>query len=624
MEEDFRVGDWLVQPRRDCIQRDEEVVHLKPKAMAVLVCLAAAGGRVVTRDELFEEVWPDAVVSDATLTQCVVELRHAFRDAARDPQVIETVPRKGFRLIPRVVAVVTSPPGKPAMPSRKWHSALIGALLLLALAVFGYWHYGRESAAPAPVADAKSLAVLPFADLSEDRSQGWFAEGLAEELRTSLIRLRGLQVAGGISSARFGSDPDDLRAAADMLGVQYLLLGSVRRESQKIRVTARLVDAESGFHLWSETFVRPQSDVFDVQAEISESVAVALSITLGVGDLGTMPGGTSSFEAYEMTLKAWDLYGKFTPESMMEAIALLQRAVELDPDYAAAWIAMATFYGLTPIALDEPSTVDWLALTEEALDRARTLAPDLPALLARTVDLHEARGEWADVESEMQRASEADLALLPQVHFSYGIFLAKMGRVREALAHLLLASKLEPLVPAYGSKLGHMYVLNGRIGDALSEHERVWKLDSGNRVFQSADGLIAALEDGDPDTIARWLTRVTAHTGGRLGEFFDAMSQRLDEPAAGARWLRKAYSNEEYEDYWIAIFAAHFGDPELALAALLRSPDAYAIWVPLMAEVRSRPGFKDLVRELGLPEYWREFAWADFCRPVGEDDFTCE
>ncbi|HSM69140.1 MAG TPA: winged helix-turn-helix domain-containing protein, partial [Xanthomonadales bacterium] len=305
MGDDFRVGDWLVQPQGDCIECGEETVHLKPKAMAVLVCLARAGGGVVTRDELFENVWPGAVVSDATLTQCVVELRHAFGDSARDPAVIETVPRKGFRLIPPVVPVAPGCAGEtghggsgigdagaavPGTPARKWPLTLIAAVLLTALTVTGYWAYDRKLVTPAPADEVKSLAVLPFADLSEDQSLGWFANGLAEELRTGLTRLQGLQVAGGVSSSLFSSGGDDPQAVAEALGVHYLLMGSVRQESQRLRVTARVVDGATGFHLWSETFDRPQSDIFDVQAEISESLAIALSIELGVGVLGTVPG----------------------------------------------------------------------------------------------------------------------------------------------------------------------------------------------------------------------------------------------------------------------------------------------------------------------------------------------
>jgi len=387
-----------------------------------------------------------------------------------------------------------------------------------------------------------------------------------------------------------------------------------------------LVDAATGFHLWSETFDRPEADVFAVQAEISESVAVALSITLGVGELGNAPGGTASFEAFELTLKARERFQAFTPESVMEAIRLLQRALEIDPDYATAWVKMAVYCNLGRLAFSEPPAVDWLDRSREALDQARRLSPDMPALLPATMDLHHARGEWGEIERAMVDAGESEVALLPGAHFSYGVFLAKMGRVRDALAHLHHARQLEPLAPWYGSKLGHVYLLNGRVGEALAEHERVWALGYGNRFFQSTDGLLASLEDGDLKLIDQWLTRVIEHTSGSRAEFYEAIRQRLDDSTEALSWLRAALhaGASPAGNYWVAVFAAWFGDPALAADALQQSPDAYAIWIPFMADLRRQPEFEGIVRQLGLPEYWREFAWADSCRPVNTEEFVCE
>lgn len=646
MGKDFQLGDWLVQPQRDCIQQGEETVHLKPKAMAVLVRLAEGGGGVVTRDELFESVWPGAVVSDATLTQCVVELRRAFGDTARDPKIIETVPKVGFRLIPPLFpcdegrprasgpgatrsGFIPAPAGRVSV--RRWPLWSTGVALALALAVLGWWALSRMAGGldpPEPVADPavepKALAVLPFADLSEDRSQGWFAEGLAEDLRNTLVRLRGLRVAGGMSSSHFAGREKDLQAIGSTLDVGYLLHGSVRREDQRVRVSAQLVDAATGFLLWSETFDRPLADIFDIQAEISESVAVALSITLGVGELGNAPGGTRNFEAFELTLRAQQLFWEFSEESVIGAIARARRAVEIDPLFAVGWARLATYSYLAPIAFHKAPPIDFLAQSQEALDRARSLNPELPALLPVEMDLHAFRREWAGVERAMSRATRAGVALLPEAYFSYGVFLMHVGRAREAQTWLGHARRLEPLESSHGSKLGHAFLLNGRAGEALAEHERVWGLGAGNRRFQAADGLIAALAADDPEIIAVWLGRAAGHANGNLAGFFGAMGERLEQPAAALRWLEDAFYSRDHPDYWIAVFAAYLGDADLAIEALLRSPDPHAIWAPLMADVRSRPGFRDVAVKLGLPDYWREFTWADFCRPVKAGDFACE
>ena len=184
MDSPFRLGDWIVRPQRDCIERDGDSVRLKPKAMAVLACLARAGGEVVTRNELFERVWPGGVVSDATLTQCVVELRQALQDSARDPKFIETVPKVGFRLIPPVLhlspdesipepaeAESSASADSTAVPSRrplKWAIAVTALVVLLLSFLAGFW----DRSPPRAGADVKSLAVLPFQDLSPDKSHG--------------------------------------------------------------------------------------------------------------------------------------------------------------------------------------------------------------------------------------------------------------------------------------------------------------------------------------------------------------------------------------------------------------------------------------------------------------------
>ena len=171
MRANFRVGEWIVRPRRDCIERGDEIVHIHPRPMAVLECLAAAGGEVVTRDELFNTVWPGVIVTDDALTQCVVELRHAFGDDARDPQVIETVPKVGFRLMPPVIPVETggladSSGGADSVSTRDSapQSALgrtsvfrmiAGALLLIVLAV-SVWTLRDRPPAPAPSPDVKT------------------------------------------------------------------------------------------------------------------------------------------------------------------------------------------------------------------------------------------------------------------------------------------------------------------------------------------------------------------------------------------------------------------------------------------------------------------------------------
>ena len=222
---DFGLDDWIVRPQRSVIERGEASVHLKPKSMAVLECLARAGGDVVSRDELFDTVWPGGVVSDDVLTQCIVELRKAFGDTARDAHFIETIPKKGFRIVPRVLPLsgrsgVTAQaladdgtpgrqPGEPDKNSQSWwpNKAFPPLAIAVLISAFLVWYQflnaPLERDSVLVIEDTPSIAVLPFADLSNEKDQEYFADGLSEDLLNKLARIKDLRVSGRTSSFYF-------------------------------------------------------------------------------------------------------------------------------------------------------------------------------------------------------------------------------------------------------------------------------------------------------------------------------------------------------------------------------------------------------------------------------------
>ncbi len=400
MESDFRVGEWLVRPRLGRIECADQTVRVKPKSMAVLQRLAASAGDVVRRNELFDAVWPGSVVTDDVLTQSVVELRKAFGDSARDSRVIETVPRIGFRLVgPVTPAGQRGAQPRPTSPprSRFFSSAAVGLLVL------GQSY--RPEARPA-VAGEASIAVLPFVDMSPEASQGYFADGLTEELINTLSKLDGLLVTGRTSSFHFKGRNEDLRTIGDVLGVGHILEGSVRKSGDALRVTAQLIDVRTGFHLWSDTYDRPLADIFAVQDEIAEGVAAALSITLQVGLLGTIAGGTHDVEAYEELMRGNALYAEFTPEAMALAASHYERATALDPDFAIAWANIADIHRSARIVLPKDEANAQREYARAAIERALEIAPDAPYVLIVAANMNLDEGNWAEVERLLRRASE--------------------------------------------------------------------------------------------------------------------------------------------------------------------------------------------------------------------------
>jgi DNA-binding winged helix-turn-helix (wHTH) protein/TolB-like protein len=258
MRSDYRIGNWIIRPRRGCIERGEETVHVNPRPLAVLKCLADAGGEVVTRDELFDAVWPGVIVTDDALTQCVVELRKAFGDSASDPQFIRTVPKVGFCLVAPVGPLTDEsddkpePAGKAGPPgSRKWASLLIVGIVVLALALFWYLAGPGSMEERVPVEEIPSVAVLPFVNMSADEENDYLCRGVSETILNMLAQTPELHVASGTSSFQPRLKGLSLPEIADLLGVTTVLEGSVQRQGNRLRITAQLIEAENDAHLWS-------------------------------------------------------------------------------------------------------------------------------------------------------------------------------------------------------------------------------------------------------------------------------------------------------------------------------------------------------------------------------------
>ena len=287
----FILGSFEVRPDQNVIVGPEGEQRLEPKAMGVLLELAAAEGRTVTREELVRAVWPQQFVTDDALNGCVSQLRRALSDDAHAPRLIATVPKVGYRLVQpciplgpeksqSAVPAEASPstgsetaadhiPSPAGRPSRLLVAGLIAAVLALAV---GTWYVLRGSRSPgdgtAPLLIEKSVAVLPFTNLSDDEANAFFARGMQEEILSDLARLADLKVISRTSVMKYqGSSGRSMRDIARTLGVTYVIEGSVQRVGDRIRVTAQLIDAPRDMHLWADHYDRQVTDVFAIQSE---------------------------------------------------------------------------------------------------------------------------------------------------------------------------------------------------------------------------------------------------------------------------------------------------------------------------------------------------------------------
>jgi TolB-like protein/DNA-binding winged helix-turn-helix (wHTH) protein/Flp pilus assembly protein TadD len=471
--------------------------------MAVLECLAAAGGVVVTRDELFNAVWPGVSVTDDALTQCVVELRKAFGDPAGDAQVIKTIPKVGYCLIPPVTPLTEEPAYSSDKPDRIAASVahpvkpairvvfITAVAILLGLAVFWYLGASRNIGLDAPLNPVPSIAVLPFVDMSEGRDQEYFADGLSEELINRLAHLEGLRVTGRTSSFNFKESGEDLRVIGEILGVSHLLEGSVRKDREQLRITAQLLDASNGFHLWSESYDRKLEDIFAIQDEISAAIVAALNERLGL-QLEAAPRviATANTEAHDALLRGRHLLAQRTASAIEGAVREFAKAIVLDPEYALAHaeLAIATLF-LTQYA--SLTVTEAVTRAIPNVERAMNLDPMLAEAHAALGYVFRFQGNPEEALTHFREATRTN-PNYSLVYNGMGIILGEhLGNYDEAFAVFQRALSLDPLMVVAKANYIRSLIERNRLAEADLELEKFASLSQ--RLFATFRGIRLAL-----------------------------------------------------------------------------------------------------------------------------------
>jgi adenylate cyclase len=516
----------------------------------------------------------------------------------------------------------------------------LGVIVILAVVASLVWnsYLHRPSIEPEQVTVTpekkeapKTIAVLPLDDLSPEKDQDYFADGIAEELLNSLTRISELEVRGRTSSFYFKDRDEDLRTISKMLNVEYILEGSVRKAGEQVRITVQLINTRKDAHIWSEIYERTMDDIFAIQDDIANSVADALQITLRVGELGRAPGMTSNITAYDAFLSGRSLWLRPGRENISQAIEELEQAVALDPDFAIGWNALANAYNLAAIYIPERGE-EFVAKEKAALSRVVELIPesDLALIIAARRS-----GDRVEVERLYKKA----LALAPanyETNWGYGFFLNHTGRPTEAIDYFQRLVRLEPLASNAHSNLGVTYELSGNSDAAAMAMKKAREL-SDQPAIPNAGLLVLAMEENNRALIDEYVALVqNTELLGNISDTRDIMQVMhalLDTSGEAGAELRLFLTDPAYSNpmnrHWIAVWASYFGEFELALQVNREvigsdSTMIWTIWRPIHEGMRQLPGFKDLVRESGLVDYWcTSGKWGDFCRPVGEDDFEC-
>ncbi len=483
----------MLDVSRGTLTRDGVEAHLRPKSYAVLRHLAENAGRLVSKQELLDAVWGSTVVTEGSLTQCIVEIRRALGESGQ--HLLRTVPRLGFILDTSVVALedaAVSPPADTTEPpellpprtsgrrglSLRWAMPLALALLLAAGWLYfasGTSDPARTDDAPPPTAPPGSIAVLRFQDLSPNGDQAYFADGLAEEILHELASAPALRVTARSSSFAFDPGTKDAADAARLLGVAHVLEGSVRRAGAELRVTARLVDGGTRTVRWSRTYDRHFRQHLDLQRELAGDVAAALKVTLV---RAAQPGAASedAVKANELFLHGRFLFHRRLPGDLAAAERDLRQAVALDPRHARAWTLLA---GVIQVhGAEELHDLDYrLDEQQEALERALEIDPGLAGAHVRLARVLARRGDLERGRAAFERAAELEPGH-PLVLFGRSRQSTLEGRYDEAAELERQAVASDPLSAIYRANLGRTLLAASRNEEALSELRRAAELSA--------------------------------------------------------------------------------------------------------------------------------------------------
>jgi adenylate cyclase len=517
MSGEFSVGGWLIEPDLNRASKGGQIVQIEPKVLKVLECLAEHPGEVLSKDKIVRTVWSGTFVSDGILSYSVSELRRALGDDARNPYLIQTISRKGYRLIAPVVRLGPSHEPKP------------------------------------------SIAVLSFCDMSSEKDQEYFCDGIAEEIINNLTRVAGLSVASRTSSFAFKGKLEDVRTLGRKLGVATVLEGCVRKSGDQLRITAQLINVEDGYHLWSERYDRQLKDVFAIQDEISRRIAETLRVTLSPKEsdaIGKVP--TTDLQAYDYYLRGKQYYYQYKRKSIEFALRMFSHAIELDSRYARAYAGISDCSAFLYLYAGSHDT------HREQADTASRIAIDLDP---ESAEAHASRGVALALKGEYEEAEaalETAIKLGPRLFegfFFYARIAFVQGKFDRAIELYEKAAAAQPqdyqaplLVAQIYADLGRQEEADAarRRGIQVAEARLKLNPDDARALYMGANGLVALGEtekglewakqalDLDPgDPMLLYNVACIRSLAGRIEEALDCLEMSVNSGLTERRWLER-------------------------------------------------------------------------------------
>jgi TolB-like protein len=620
------------QQRLLTVGTNSRPVPLPPKAFETLLYFVERRGELLDKATLMKAVWPNIVVEENSLNQNISVLRRALGESPGEHRFIVTEPGRGYRFVADV-GVVAEPP-----------SHFSGSALVKAPSSDG------APASEAKSGQRKSIAVLAFSNLTGDPAKEYFGDGMAEELIHTLTRITDLEIPSRTSSFAYKGRNADIRQIARDLGVSMILEGSVRSAGDRIRVTAQLVSADSGFHIWSQTFDRQFSDVFQLQDEIAGAILQKLEVNLGRRSRPLLQDNppTRSVEAYRLCLQAQAtrFSAGLTTDRVEHMIEMLERSISLDPGFARAHALRGSALGIqVQLGSRGPELLD--EAMQEA-ERALALDPALPDAYALLAALQAGRGQWCAADASFCRAIALD-PKEPSTYLTRAVGgLAPTGHLLEAIAQARTCYQLAPAMVGAAVSLAGLHSLAGQEAQVADYLRVITDLGAPPQapvpIFRSQ----SARRAGRDEEAAHHMMVMMPPSARALGSdgvlklVFAAFGDDAGKGAAATSALRalQVALDPQIADAWpMAILMLNW------YAMLGALDDAYTIaerivtsfertgrlilinlppiWLPELTAFRRDPRFREFTARLGFVDYWQTHGPPDGCE-LKDGKLTCQ
>jgi len=624
-------GPFSLDPKQRVLLRDGKAIALTSKAFEILNLLVENHGRALSKEEMMRQVWPDSFVDESNLAQHIFHLRKVLGDTHEGREYIETLPRHGYRFVAEVqqgpvksaeVTVSTGDTGKAVVavansnPTKLRWVLGIAAGFLLAVFALVFEERGRMGDA-GPVRSGKvMLAVLAFENLSGDPQQEYLSSGLTEELITQLGSLEPgrLGVIARTSAMQYKGSRKDVRQISRELGVDYVLEGSVRRDGERVRITAQLIQVKDQTHLWAKEYDRGLKDILGLESEVAGEVAREIRLRLTPAETARLAATHPvDPEAYEMYLKGRYFWNKRNEAAYLKAIEYFNQAISRDPEYARAYSGLADAYALlgswpnaeVPRKVAMPRAKE-AALTALKLDDSLAEAHASLAF----VEMHY-EWDWKESEREFRRAIELNPNYATG-HQWFAYWLMAQGRRDESIAENELARKADPLSIIIRTDAADLLCAAGRFDEAIRKVQEAMDLDPDFRLAHYFLALAYSGKQMYPEALAEYQKSVALDSKDEwslsgLGWVYALMHDRMNAKKIIRRLKQDARERPDLA-LEIAIIYSALEEKDEAFAWLERAyqnRDGGLMFVNsywYFGRIRSDPRFAPFVRRIGLPE----------------------